>query len=169
MVFPDPARPFSVAWVSQSLYRDDDSRIDELLGDWADLGREIGGTAVRVDGWDDALDKAWEQLVTTSPGAAAWVSDYCAARDSAGHSGLTVVFKDVTRVTGRRGYGAYGVSYPAGLLVSNDDKVAAMHTAVAAVLDRHVSGGNLDVPLFSAVVTRSGSPGVAPAPARRRR
>ncbi|MBI4900943.1 MAG: hypothetical protein HY829_10755 [Actinobacteria bacterium] len=47
--------------------------------------------------------------------------------------------------------------------------VPEQRTAVAAVLDRHVSGGNLDVPLFSAVVTRTGSSGVAPAPARRRR
>ena len=140
-----------MAWVSQSLYREDDARIDELLGELAGAGRAIGGTAVRVDGWDDALDSAWEQLMASSPRAAGWVSDYCAARDSAGHSGLTVVFNDVTRVIGRPGHGGFGVSYPAGLLVSSDDKVAAMRGATIAVLDRHVSGGKLDVPLFSTV------------------
>ncbi|MCF6376202.1 hypothetical protein L2K70_01145 [Nocardioides KLBMP 9356] len=151
----DPPRPFGVVWLSDRLYREDDSEDDELLGEWADVARELGGSAVRVDGWDEAVDTAWEQLVTSSPSVGRWVDDYCAARAAAGHSGLTVVFKDVTRVLGRAGYGAFAVSYPTELLLAVGDPVAAMRAATVTALDRHVERAGLGVPLLSSLVSGS--------------
>lgn len=157
MTASDPATPFSVAWVSMSLYRDATGP-DPLvagLGDLGDLGDvtalldELGGTRVEVDGWDEALDLAWQEIVASSPAVRPWVSDYVAAR---GDEGLTVTFRDTARVVGRRGYGDFGVSYPADLLLAGaDDKVAAMRTAVLTVLDRHVDRRSLGVPLLSEV------------------
>lgn len=155
MAFVDPPRPFGVAWVSELLYRKDSSAFDEFLGEWAEVAAELGGTAVMIDGWDDALDTAWEELVVSSPDVAAWVDAYSRARDAAGHSGLTVVFNDVTRVTGRAGHGAFAVSYPTSLLISAVDQVDAMRTAIVTVLDRHVAGGKLDVASFSTIVQRT--------------
>lgn len=156
MTLLDPALPFGVAWVSTSLYRE--SALDPLLevlsdlGDVTDLLDELGGTPVEVDGWDEALDRAWEGIVDSSPAVRPWVSDYLAARDD---EDLTVAFGDTARVVGRAGRGYFGVSYPAGLLLASDDKVAAMRTAVLAVLDRHVDRRSLDVPLLSEVCARA--------------
>jgi hypothetical protein len=154
MTLPDPAVPFGVAWISMSLYREvagPDPLVEDrtALGDVTTLLDELGGTRVEVDGWDEALDRAWAEIVGSSPAVRPWVSDYVAAR---GDQDLTVSFADTTRVLGRRGYGGFAVSCPADLLLDAvDDKVAAMHTAVLVVLDRHVDRQSLDVPLLSDV------------------
>lgn len=154
MAVIDPAAPFGVAWISMSLYREatgPDPLVEELsdLGDVTDLLDELGGTPVEVDGWDEALERAWEEIVGSSPAVRPWVSEYVAAR---GDQSLTVTFADTTRIVGRRGYGGFSVSYPADLLLGDaDGKVAAMRTAVLAVLDRHVDRQSLDVPLLSEV------------------
>lgn len=131
----DPARPFSVAWLSDRLYR--------VTADFGSAGK-----SVEVDGWGDALNNAWRQLVT-QPEALQWVADYL---DCRGDEGLTLTFGDTTRVVGRRGHGAFNVSYPTDLLLSGEDKVSAMRTAILVVLDRHVDRRKLDVPLLSVLV-----------------
>lgn len=83
-----PFLPFSTAWVSERLYR-----VTADLGSW--------GRAVEVDGWDDALDTAWQQLGDACPELAQWVDDY---HDACGEQGLSVTFRDVSRIVGRRGY-----------------------------------------------------------------
>ena len=131
----DPARPFNVAWLSERLYR--------VTADFGSAGK-----AVEVDGWDDALDNAWRQLVA-EPEALLWVTDYL---DCRGDEGLTVTFGDTSRVVGRRGYGNFNVSYPTNLLLASEAKVSAMRTAIFVVLDRHVARRKLDVPLLSELV-----------------
>jgi hypothetical protein len=155
MSYVDPARPFSTAWTSMSLYREDSAAVDDFLGEWADAADELGGTAVMIDFWDDALDDAWEQLATSTPAVADWVADYRSAMDAADDAGLSVAFGDTTRIVGRKGYGGYGVSYPASLLLAGGDPVAAMRTAIITVLDKHVTSGGLDVPPFSSVISGS--------------
>ena len=128
--------PFSSAWVSDRLYR--------VVADFGSAGR-----AVKVDGWHEAMDEAWRQLVDELPDGSSWVDDYRAA---ALECRLGVSFKDVARVAGRRGYGGFGVSYPADLLLAEDDKVAAMRAAILTALDRHVDRCELGVPLLSDAV-----------------
>jgi hypothetical protein len=128
--------PFNSAWISDRLYRG-----------VADFG--TAGRAVEIDGWHGAMDAAWHQLVDALPDGSSWVEDYRAA---ALDCHLSVVFKDVTRVTGRRGYGGFGVSYPTELLLAEGDKVVAMRTAILAAIDRHVERCQLDVPLLSEAV-----------------
>ncbi|TGN63673.1 hypothetical protein EXE59_06700 [Nocardioides eburneiflavus] len=145
-------QPFSVAWTSDSLYREA-SGPDPFLGPEGDLTPvvdEMSGTRVEVDGWDDALDAAWQDIVRSDEAAVReWERSYVAAR---GAQDLAVDFNDGTRVSGRAGAGYYGVSYPAGLLLADaGGKVAAMRTAVLVVLDRHVDRQSLDVPLLSDV------------------
>ena len=154
MTLPAPSVPFGVIWTSLSLYREATGP-DPLLedqADHADLSDPLGesaGTRVEVDGWDEALDRAWTQIVGSSPAVRPWVADYVAAR---GDQDLTINFNDSTRVSGRAGSGYFGVTYPASLLLADvDDKVAAMRTAVLVVLDRHVDRQSLDVPLLSDV------------------
>lgn len=131
----DPPAPFNVSWLSDRLYR--------VTADFGSAGK-----AVEVDGWDDALDDAWRQLVA-EPEALLWVTDYL---DCRGDEGLTVTFGDTSRVVGRRGYGNFNVSYPTELLLASEAKVSAMRTAICVVLDRHVSKRKLDVPLLSVLV-----------------
>jgi hypothetical protein len=130
-----PALPFSVAWLSDRLYR--------VTADFGPAGK-----AVEVDGWGDALDTAWRQLVGTRPEALRWVADYLEAR---GDEGLTVTFGDTSRIVGRRGYGNFNVSYPTDLLLAGEDQVSAMRAAILVVLDRHVDRRNVGVPLLSSV------------------
>ncbi len=128
--------PFSSAWISDRLYR--------VTADFGSMGR-----AVKVDGWHEAMDEAWHQLVDQLPDGSSWVDDYRAA---ALECRLTVTFNDVTRVVGRRGYGGFGVSYPGELLLAEDDKVVAMRTAILTAIDRHVDRCELGVPLLSDAV-----------------
>lgn len=128
--------PFSSAWISDRLYR--------VTADFGSMGR-----AVKVDGWHEAMDEAWHQLVDQLPDGSSWVDDYRAA---ALECRLTVTFNDVTRVVGRRGYGGFGVSYPAELLLAGDHKVVAMRTAILTAIDRHVDRCELGVPLLSDAV-----------------
>ncbi len=128
--------PFSSSCVSDRLYR--------VVSDFGSAGR-----AVKIDGWYEAESAAWRQLVDELPDGSSWVDDYRAA---ALECRLTVTFNDVTRVGGRRGYGGFSVSYPAELLLAEDDKVAAMRTAILAAIDRHVDRCELDVPLLSDAV-----------------
>ena len=131
-----PGRPFSVAWLSERLYR--------VTADFGSAGK-----AVEVDGWDDALTTAWEQLADAAPEVLEWADDYRGAR---GDEDLTVTFGDTGRVVGRRGSGYFSVSYPTELLLAGDDQVSAMRTAILVVLDRHVDRRELDVPLLSSIV-----------------
>lgn len=154
MTTPDDvirSRPFSCAWISDSLYRKV-AGPDPFLGDLAEVAEALGGTRVEVDGWDDALSEAWAEVVDSDPAVAAWVGTY---RDARGSSDLVVSFTDATRVVGRRASGYFGVTYPAHLLLEHgteqEDKVAAMRAAVVTILDRHVRGAGLDVPLLSEV------------------
>jgi hypothetical protein len=146
------SRPFSCAWISDSLYRKAVGS-DPLLGDdAAELADLLGGTRVEVDGWDDALSDAWSEVVGSDPAVVEWVSAY---RDARGSSDLVVSFTDATRVVGRKASGHFGVTYPAHLLLEHgaqqEEKVAAMRAAVVTILDRHVRGAGLDVPLLSEV------------------
>lgn len=133
---PSPPVPFGVAWLSDDLYR-------------ATAGRGRAGEKVEVDGWDDALDTAWRQLVGAWPGIPTWVDDYL--RDES-NDGLNVTFGDTSRVVGRRGYGCFNVSYPAALLHAHEDRVSAMRAAILVVLDRHVDRCDLHVPPLSSLI-----------------
>lgn len=128
--------PFSSAWISDRLYR--------VTADFGSMGR-----AVKVDGWYEAESTAWRQLVDELPDGSSWVDDYRAA---ALECRLTVTFNDVTRVGGRRGYVGFSVSYPAELLLAEDDKVAAMRAAILTAIDRHVDRCELGVQLLSDAV-----------------
>lgn len=128
--------PFSSAWISDRLYR--------VTADFGSMGQ-----AVKVDGWYEAESTAWRQLVDELPDGSSWVEDYRAA---ALNCRLSVTFNDVARVTGRRGYGGFSVSYPTDLLLAEDDKVAAMRTAILTAIDRHVDRCELGVPLLSEAV-----------------
>ncbi|MBC2933681.1 hypothetical protein [Nocardioides sp. zg-1228] len=130
-----PTRPFSVAWLSDRLYR--------VTADHGPAGK-----AVEIDGWSDAAESAWLQLVA-QPEVVRWVADYL---DCRGDESLTVTFGNTSRVVGRRGYGDFIVSYPTDLLMAGEDKVSAMRSAILVVLDRHVDRRKLDVPLLSAIV-----------------
>jgi hypothetical protein len=59
--------------------------------------------------------------------------------------------RDGSRIIGRAARDWFGVSYPADLLLAEEDRVAAMRWALVAVLDRHVRTAGLDVQLFSEV------------------
>jgi hypothetical protein len=132
------AVPISVAWVSERLYREKPSDFPF-------------GRAVEVDGWDEALDAAWADLVER-PGVEEWARDYVALT---GTTEMAIVsFRDVTRVAGRHGRGYFGVSYPADLLLAAENRPVAMQTAILDVLDRHVTRSNLDLPLLSSLVAR---------------
>ena len=126
-----PPRPFSVAWAKQP-----------VVPVTADFGPT--GKAVEIDGWSDAANNAWRQLLA-QPETIRWVADYL---DCRGDEGLTVTFGDTSRVVGRRGYGNFNVSYPTDLLMTGEDKVSAMRVAILVVLDRHVDRRKLDVPLL---------------------
>ena len=144
--------PFSVAWVSMRLYRTATGP-DPVLGDVeeqlaAELGVDRIGTRVELDGWDAALDTAWEGLVDATPALVDWTLAY---REARGDRSLVVTFSDTTRVVGRRSRDCFSVTYPAELLLERDDQVAAMRSAVVMVLDRHVRGAELDVPPVSEV------------------
>lgn len=128
--------PFSSSWISDRLYR--------VVSDFGSAGR-----TVKVDGWYEAEDTAWRQLADELPDGSSWVEDYRAA---ALECRLSVTFNDVIRVTGRRGYGGFSVSYPADLLLAEDDKVVAMRTAILTAIDRHVDRCELGVPLLSEAV-----------------
>jgi hypothetical protein len=106
------------------------------------------GKDVDIDGWEDALDEAWRQ-VAGLPGVIAWLTAYVHAR---GDDDLIVSFGDTGRVSGRRARDYFTVSYPADLLMAGEDPVSAMRAAILVVLDRHVSGRDLDVPLLSPLV-----------------
>lgn len=125
-----------MAWLSERLYR--------VTADFGPDGQEVV-----VDGWDDALDIAWRQLVDTQSEVLKWVDDYWVA---CGDEGLCVTFGDTSRVVGRRGYGDFNVSYPTDLPLAGDDQVSAMGAAILVVLDRHVDRRNLGLPLLSALV-----------------
>lgn len=125
--------PFSSSCLSDRLYR--------VVSDFGSAGR-----AVKVDGWYEEMDEAWRQLVDELPDGSSWVDDYRAA---ALQCRLTVTCNDVSRVVGRRGYGGFSVSYPAELLLAEDDKVVAMRTAIVTAIDRHVDRCELGVPLLS--------------------
>jgi hypothetical protein len=132
------ALPVSVAWVSERLYREKPSDFPF-------------GRAVEVDGWDEALDAAWADLFER-PGVAEWTNEYL---ERTGTTEVAILsFRDVTRVVGRHGRGYYGVSYPADLLLTAENRSAAMRTAILEVLDRHVSRSKLDLPLLSSLVAR---------------
>ncbi|MDO3396688.1 hypothetical protein QWJ41_13240 [Nocardioides sp. SOB44] len=133
---PSPAVPFGVAWLSDDLYR-------------VTAGSGRAGEKVEVDGWDDALDTAWRQLVGARPGIPTWVDDYL--RDES-NDGLNVTFGDTSRVVGRRGYGCFNVSYPAALILAHEDRVSAMRAAILVVLDRHVDRCDLHVPPLSSLI-----------------
>ena len=133
---PSPAVPFGVAWLSDDLYR-------------VTAGSGRAWEKVEVDGWDDALDIAWRQLVGARPGIPTWVDDYL--RDES-NDGLNVTFGDTSRVVGRRGYGCFNVSYPAALLHAHEDRVSAMRAAILVVLDRHVDRCDLHVPPLSSLI-----------------
>lgn len=128
--------PFSSAWISDRLYR--------VVADFGSMGR-----AVKVDGWHEAENTAWRQLVDELPDGSSWVDDYRAA---ALECRLTVTLNDVTRVVGRRGYGGFSVSYPVDLLLAQDDKVVAMRSAILTAIDRHVDRCELGVPLLTEAV-----------------
>ncbi|MDN4175748.1 hypothetical protein QWY28_22495 [Nocardioides sp. SOB77] len=125
-----------VAWISLRLYRvaSDDGR---------------SGRAVEVDGWDAALETAWQQLVEAQPGVSGWVSDYL---DRCGDERVVLSFGDTTRIVGRRGHGSFTVSYPAELLLATGDRVSAMREAILVALDRHVGKRSPGLPLLSSLV-----------------
>ena len=130
-----PTVPFSVAWLSRRLYR--------VTADHGPAGK-----SVEVDGWTDALDDAWRQLIAP-PDIRLWVADYL---DCRGAESLIVTFGDTSRVVARGGDGYFGVSYPTDHLLAGADRVSAMRTAILVVLDRHVDRRKLDVPLLSGLV-----------------
>ncbi|MBS2940329.1 hypothetical protein KDN32_21545 [Nocardioides sp. J2M5] len=129
--------PFGTAWISDLLYR--------VVADHGDRGK-----LVEVDGWQEAMDEAWRGIVDDLPEYSTWVKDYRAA---SADCSLGVTITDVTRVSGRRGYGGFGVSYPADLLLEGDDKVASMRTLILTAIDRHVDRCELGVPLLSEAVS----------------
>ena len=145
--------PFSVGWQSERLYRTA-SGPDPFLGEAeeqlaAQLGKERIGTRVELDGWDEALDAAWQGLVDGDTAVVEWVLAY---RDARGDRSLIVTFADSARVVGRGAREYFGVTYPADrLLAHGDGQVAAMRSAIITVLDRHVRGAGLDVPPVSEV------------------
>ncbi|CUR57752.1 hypothetical protein NOCA1130200 [metagenome] len=139
--------PFGCAWVSDSLYRQV-SEPDPFLGDLAELADVLGGTRVEVDGWDEALASAWAKVVGSDPAVVEWASAY---RDARGSSDLVVSFSDATRVVGRKARDYFSVTYPAHLLLGQEDRVAAMRRAIVTILDRHVRGAELGVPPLSEV------------------
>lgn len=150
MTAPDDvvlSRPFSCAWISESLYRKVTGP-DPFLGDLAELADVLGGTRVEVDGWDEALSQAWAEVVGSGPAVVEWVSAY---RNARGSTDLVVSFTDATRVVGRTASVNFGVTYPAHLLLEHEDRVAGMRQAIVTVLDRHVRGAELDVPPLSEV------------------
>lgn len=134
MTAPFVSLPISVAWISERLYREKPSDFPF-------------GRAVEVDGWDEALDAAWADLFRR-PGVAEWVNDYLERR---GAEGAVLSFRDTARVVGRYGYGNFNVTYPADLLLSGDDREAAMRTAILLVLDRHVAKSDLGLPPLTSV------------------
>lgn len=128
--------PISTAWISDRLYR--------VVADHGDRGK-----IVEVDGWHEAKRDAWRGIVDDLPEGSTWVKDYRAA---SADCSLGVTINDVTRVSGRRGYGGFNVSYPADLLLEGSDKVASMRMMILTAIDRHVDRCELGVPLLSEAV-----------------
>lgn len=136
----DPHLPFGVAWLSLRLHRE----VGPAPEDHLSIADELSGTRIEVDGWDDALEGAWRQLVA-EPAIDDWLEAYLAER---GEEGLEVTFSDTPRVVARHAFGRWSVHYPADLLLGSADPVGAMRAAIVTVLDRHVERQALDVPLL---------------------
>lgn len=104
----------SPAWTSDRLYR--------VVSDEGESGQ-----VVEVDGWDDVLEAAWQQLIASTPEVSQWFDD---DRERCGDESLIVSFGDSTRVIGRRADGYFGVSYPADRLLAAVRAVELTHSSV---------------------------------------